>query len=319
MKPILKKFRWRVLFVINAGKDDVVSKLLPEPLNHIFSLHPLFKTSHFPIGLIVSKNSISLIIANTSTNQDIWQNKSIVNKQMNALNEWNAKRIALGGVLPSAISKFDLSSMVDKRVSLNTHGTVYMLSQCIKEAIRLHSDLQLNKRPISIIGSGYIGQALAKHLENANYAVSLFDIVDKQIFPSSKRVTFLHTKFQEVSKSGLIVLLTTTGDEGVTSIEPHLLPNMVLLSDTYPKVSPKKVDTLNRKGVLYFECHAKLEKSYMLPTYNYMPVNLLGGCFIQSYVESFQEQKIPSLEAFSASATNLGIRGHLHSPKASNK
>ena len=238
-------------------------------------------------------------------------NDKIVTKQIAFLPEWRAKRIALGGILPSAISKFELSAKIDQRVNLSSNGAIFMISQCIQSAIARFPDLLLYKRPISIIGSGYTGQALAKYLEAKNIKVNLFDIVNKDIFPNSDNVKFMHHNFQEISSSGLIILLTTRGDDGIDSIEPHLLPNMVLLSDTYPKVSAKQLALLQRKGVSYFECHAKVDGIVLFPTYDYMPYDLLGGCFIQSYVESICGMKIDDFDAFEKKATELGLTGFI--------
>jgi len=312
LTPILKLIRWRVLFVINSGTEDTISDVLPEAISRLLTQSFFLKTHHIPIGFIVSRNGLSLVVSNSSTNDIIWSNKSVVSKQIQSIRTWKARRIALGGILPSAISKFNMQPLLaNERISLQTHGTVYMLSKCIDGTIKRFPDLFLEKRPISIIGSGYTGQALARHLESRDIKVNLFDIVNKDIFPNSKNVNFLYSKFHEISSSGLIILLSTKGDDGVKSIEQHLLPNMVLLSDTYPKVSQTKVETLIRKGVLFFECHAKLENAFMFPTYSYTPYDLLGGCFIQSYVESFLETTIADYDAFVKNAEVIGLSGFI--------
>lgn len=315
--PLFKLIRWRVLFVVNSATNETIELLFPESISHIITIAPIFKSFNSPIGFIFSRKGISLIVANASSNDDIWSDSELVKKQTKALTRWNAKRIALGGILPSAIAKHDCSEILDERFSLETHGTVFMLSKCINLAIDKHPNLALDKRPISIIGSGYTGQALAKYLEKKDIKVHLFDVLEKDIFSKSKNVKFLHSKFHEISSSGLIILLSTKGDSGIRSIEPHLLPNMVLLSDTYPKVSTRYIDVLERKGVVYYECHAKIEGAYTFPTYEHAPSELLGGCFIQSYVESFADKPLTDYAQFTESADKLGVTGVIHYPAIS--
>ena len=316
-RPIFKRIRWRVLFVVNSATDETIELLFPESIAHMLTLAPIFKSFHSPIGFIFSKKGISLIVANASSNDEIWTRSELVKKQTKALTRWKAKRIALGGVLPSAIAKHGVSEKLDDRFCLETHGTVFMLSKSIELAINKHPNLALDKRPISIIGSGYTGQALAKHLEKKDVKIHLFDVLEKVIFPKSKNVKFLHSKFHEISSSGLIILLSTKGDDGIRSIEPHLLPNMVLLSDTYPKVSTSYIEILEHKGVVYYECYANIKGAYTFPTYGHAPTNLLGGCFIQSYVESFADKPLTDYGQFTESAHKLGLTGVIHNPTLS--
>jgi hypothetical protein len=309
LRPLFFRISWDVVFIINAGSTDITSSVFPKKIAYFLNKTAYFKGNLFPVSLIFAKNSISLVLSNTATNTEIWENKNLVMKQLNQIKTIKGKRIALGGIYQSILERHDLTSSIDERISLNNYGAIFMLTECIQQAINVNVNLALDKRKISIIGSGYTGQSLAHQLERRDFKINLFDIENKKLKNKSKNIHFLHKRFHEVSNSGLIILLTSYGDNGVVSIEPYLLPNMVLLSDTYPKVTRAKIKILAKNGVKYFECHAKLDSSKLFPSYGYMPSNLLGGCFIQSYVEAVSSAEINSFEQFHYEAKKLGLSG----------
>jgi len=188
-------------------------------------------------------------------------------------------------------------------------GTLFMLSDCIDYVINKHTNLALGDRPISIVGSGYSGRILATFLESRGFKINMFDVLNQDIFPSSTNIKFMHNRFRRVADSGLIILLTTKGDDGLKSIEQYLLPSMVLVSNTFPKVSNHHVKMLKRSGVHYYECSAFIDSIRMFPTYGQYGTFLFGGCFLQSFVESMTDKNYNDVEEFSIDARNLGLKG----------
>jgi hypothetical protein len=316
LSPLLKKKRWKLVFIINAGAPEVLSQIIPNPLIKFLLTNSFFKQTLFPTGFIFTSSGYGLTLANCATNQEIKSSKALIIKHIDQLNTYSASKIALGGVLPSAISSFSLYETLSSKFVTQTHGTVYMLLEAIEKSSKKNPHLYLNQRPIAVIGAGYTGLALVSQLTTKNMRVNLFDIVSKTPSDPQKNIRTFYgsNSFGAISKAGIVVLLTTNGDEGLTSILPHLLPNMTVLSDTYPRVSNHYQERLIEKGVLYYECYANINKTKLSPNYGHISQDIIGGCMLQACVESQSGNHFHTYESFSKEAKKQNAGATLHSP-----
>lgn len=316
LTPLLKKMRWQLVFIINTGPSDVVSQIIPKPLVQFLLNNSFFKHTLFPAGFISTCSGSGLILVNCATNQEIKTSKELINRHINQVAIYSASKIALGGVLPSAINHYSLYDTLDSRFVTQSHGTVYMLLHAIEKSSKENPCLCLNQRPIAIIGAGYTGLALASQLAARKTNVSLYDITPKSpsIIQSNIRSYYGLNSFNTISKAGTVILLTTNGDDGLSSILPHLLPNMIIISDTFPKVSKYYQERLIQKGVLYYECYANIGRSKIYPSYGHLNQEMIGGCMLQACVESQSKKHFDTYESFSKEAQQQNACSVLHNP-----
>ncbi|TNC80127.1 MAG: hypothetical protein C9356_15830 [Oleiphilus sp.] len=144
----------------------------------------------------------------------------------------------------------------------------------------------LDRRPIAIVGAGYSGKALANALVDQGYRVNLFDIRQVSEETTKENLNLFVDRFEEIGSSGLIIILSTDGESGFRSIKRHLKPNMVVLSNAFPSLSPESVAIMKSSGVFVFETFASIPSTRTFPNLKGLVPPGFGGCYIQAHLES---------------------------------
>ena len=116
--PLVRRVRWKTVWVINAGTPDDVRHFAPmwlaKPLVRIFEL--------VPTGFFYSPGiGVSLVVGTLLDNETLMRDREACARLVKTVRRIRARRIALNGVVPAAIYAHGLWPE-DHRLMRGTHG-----------------------------------------------------------------------------------------------------------------------------------------------------------------------------------------------------
>ena len=311
--PLIRRIKWLTVFAVNAGRRDDVLAYCPSFLEGWFRKNrPVspggwaFTPGHMP----------SLVVVSPFSNDEFKRNPDLCIRVIESLKTLRARRIALNGVIPAALSLHGLWDRSDERFVRDQKGTVFMVLENVREIVRRHPKAFSLRPVVAVVGAGYTGARVARGLAEAGFNVMALDRRPEAEEESDFRgVRFVGRNTEFLSEVGLVVLLTGKGDDGVNTILPNVLPGTIVLSDTHPKVSKTKWAALVDKGIIPYESAAFRRGSVFFPALPRFKRDTLPGCVVQAFCEALAGRVPASQQEFNEMARAVSLEGRLDSPR----
>lgn len=291
LSPVLKRIRFDVVFIVNIAKRSEDESYQG-------------RNTVLPGAVMrLPGKGIGLGVGRYISNKNLKTNKKACDEFISEGMSHSSRFYALSGVMPGAINKHGIQ-VNEKKVCINNIGTTFMILKNIEEALKTHPYLE--NKPVAIVGQGTVGEKIAEKLEQ-HYPLRTFDI-DAKI----NKAYFMGNKFQKISECGLVILLTTEGDDGVRSIFDYLNKEHVILSDTHPKISKEMWGKLSHKNLNGYECAATHRDFSIFPTYPEYNSKMIPGCLLEAVVSSHSGQKVDDFDEFITVAEKLRYESYIH-------
>ena len=300
LMPLVRLLPWRIVWVVNSGSasDTRAYGLLAR-------FGELLRIDVGPIGVFrVPKIGWSIIVASPFSNEELQASAEACQRVLRAVRKFHGERIALAGVMPACLSHHDIWPDDDRFVR-GQYATVHMVRCNVEDAHKLHPELK--DRDIAVVGVGATGRLVANDLAGSGYAVRALDVRPETAAGLDPSVRFIGMDTTQLDGVGVVVLLSTGGDEGVTSIGSTLVPGTVVVSDTHPKLSPTMVRALEEKGVTVYESALTRRGTKIVPKLPGFPSDTIPGCVAQAIVECYLERPMIEQEAFTIVGDRLFV------------
>ncbi len=304
--PILLIYPWKIVFAVNAATDKDIKAFAP-----MWLAMAIRRVGFLPGGIMKTPFGLGLQVGAFYSNEEIKNDICVCEKLLKSVSRFNAKRISLNGVIPSAAISHGIFPENDERFVKGHFGTVFMIEENIKAIMDRYP--QIKTKPIGVLGCGYTGKMLIDKLDkNGSYTLYGFDLHKTDVKISNGH--FFGQEMEKISDCALIVLLTTRGDDGINSILDFLSEKSIILADTQPKVSNYVWSLIAGRNCIGLECASTISGFKCIPSAPRWNKTTLPGCMVQALVESHTNVGVISQSDFNGTANNLGIRSRLDIP-----
>lgn len=277
-QPLIRHFPWKVVWVLNAGTEDDVKAFGP-------AATWLSKrgVDMVPLGFFWAKNAgLSIYLASPYTNKTFKEDPVICQRILEQAQRWNAKKIALNGVIPAAIHNHKIWPD-DNRFVLHQHATIFMVGENVKQVHEQHSEIA--ELPVAVLGAGYTGREVANRLCELGHQVVTFDPRRPAEGALKEGVEYAGEDFDRLNEIGTVVVLTGNGDDAAQDLYDYLKPGAVILSDTHPKISGTWVERLLERDVHVYESALTRPGARVFPKLPRWNETTIAGCVGQALVE----------------------------------
>lgn len=306
-KPLLRLVNWPAIFVVNAGTRDDIEHYFPA-----WVVSRLPKNALFAIGFYrISWRCWALVVGSTASNEDLGDSREMMASIVDKVGHWKGDRIALTGILTAYAMKHGCWPASDKRFVLGSYGTPYLFRINLRELADRYGKSLVEQKPVGIVGYGYTGRRVAEYLRGLGYQVYGFDTCKER----SDDQDFLGSDFKRIGECGLILLMTTSGDEGLETIAEHVVTGQVILADTHPKPSHEGWRQIVSKGVVAAECGALFRAGTFIPQLPRWGSKNTLGCSMQAIAEAATKTLAKTQDDFDALADEVGIDSTIEYPR----
>ena len=295
--PLVRRIPWRIIWVVNAGSESD-----RRSYGALARIGRLLGIDVGPIGLFrISGIGWGLIVATPSSNDELRSSAERSRRLVADVERFRGRRIALAGVIPSCFTQHRVWPDDDRFVR-GQYATVHMIRRNVEDVLRRNPELA--DRAIAIVGVGATGQLVANDLAHSGYELLALDPRPEAASGLGDGVRFLGMDTAALADAGVVVLLSTGGDEGVASIASALIPGTAVVSDTHPKVSRSAARDLHDRGVIVYESALTRRGTRFVPKLPRWPADTIPGCVAQAIVECSLDRTVIEQDAF----TILGDR-----------
>lgn len=286
-RPLLRLRKWPVIWVVNAGSESDKKAYGP-----LAKLNERRGWEVVPVGLFrVPGVGWNLIVGTSASNDDLRAGAQTCERTVGAARRFRADRIALNGVLPSCLTQHGIWPDDDRMVK-GQYATVHMISNNVEDVLAERPDL--GGKAMAVVGVGATGRLVANELARPGYNVVAFDVRPEAADGLDPRVQFCGMDTAALADVGVVVLLSTGGDQGAASIERDIAPGSVIVSDTHPKLSRSSVASLRSRGVTVYESALTKPGTRFVPKLPKWAADTIPGCVGQAIVE--QKLGRPAIE-----------------------
>ena len=306
--PLLRRWRWSVVWVVNAGSPSdrraygPFAKLTERPGWEVL-----------PAGLFRIRGvGWGLIVGTASLNEDLRSSADRCERVLAAATRFRARRIALNGVLPACLVAHGIWPE-DSRVVRGQYATVHMIRSNVVDVHERRPELA--KRPVAVVGVGATGQLVANELARGGYDVVALDIRAEAATGLDPRVRFVGMDTGVLANVGVIVLLSTGGDAGAASIIRDVTPANVVISDTHPKLSRAGAEALVARGIAVYESALTRRGTRFVPKLPNWEADTIPGCVAQAIVERKLGRPVTDQDAFEILGSRL-LTSRLDDPES---
>jgi hypothetical protein len=275
-------------FIKHLTKKEMIHSWQEWIIEAVMSVQPLT-----PIGFYKGPGEpYSLVLCTLSTPEEL-QNRHP--DKLGAMVSWltstyHAQIYSFAGILPSLLHKHNQwpTSMNPRsdRLVKGADATTFMVMENVLQVQERHKTDPLTKN-IVIIGAGFIGSQVANKCAEMGLDVRALDIRMNVREKLDDRVKFYHEDVESAVKDAhLIVLLTMVGDDGVAGLMQYVESGMVIISDTYPKISKEIIYQLNTVGVTVYESALTREGVNFFPKLPKWKHDTIPGCLGEAFVKA---------------------------------
>ena len=296
--PLVRLIPWQIIWVVNAGSES------DRRAYAVFArIGRILHIDVGPIGLFrIAGIGWGLIVATPSTNDELRSSEQRCRRLVADVRRFRGRRIALAGVIPSCLSRHQAWPEDDDRFVKGQYATVHMIRRNVEDVHRRHKELA--KLPIAIVGVGATGRLVANDLAFSGYPMVALDVRPEAAADLHEGVRFVGSDTDSLGDVGVVVLLSTGGDAGVSSIAHALRPGTAVVSDTHPKVSRAAARDLHARGVHVYESALTRHGTRFVPKLPRWPADTIPGCVAQAIIECHLDRTVIDQDAF----TILGDR-----------
>jgi hypothetical protein len=309
ISPAILQRNWPIAYVLNAGSERDIDAYFPKSAQRWVRNRGLLFAG-FLTGDTISS---SIIVGCPYSNEELLAQRSATEFLVRQLSSLRVLRFALNGVIPAAIGKHGIP-LPDERYVVSQEGTLFMVESNIASVLANPRHDSVKRLPVAVVGAGHCGAQLADRLARRGLKVLAFDRRPEAAQRLSGAVAFCGEDTSRIREAGVIVLLTTRGDDGMESILPHLGAGQVVISDTHPKVSSRLWERARQRGAWGYESATTLPGLRLIPKLPRWPADTLPGCVVTALVEALSGPAQGDPAAFARSAAALGIVGRLDTP-----
>lgn len=297
-KPLLRRFRIFdfMVSVYPGSKEDVLGYL---PFEKLTNFIPALSA----IGFVQKgeKTGRGLVVATKHSIDEVLngKNQEFLDPTRKLANSLRIKKVALVGRLPHLLTRTD-----DELFATGKKGTVFTILESIRKIMK-EKTLSYPKTKIGILGVGFIGGAVLRHLRvfGFNKVVGMDTRFRKSRVEDQGRVE-IGPNPSLLRECDLVVVLSSQGDDVAESI-PYLKQGVIVLDDTHPPISKENLLRIRSKGET-FKVALGLKRVKFFPRLPNFEDRWLPGCVIEVLVESSNGGN-GSQEEFNKTASSINF------------